>query len=422
MQRFWFKIALFNFLIAACIGALLRFAFVEEISWLTFRYWLHGHSHVAMLGWIYLGLFALLIHAFLPEEKQQSKFYNRLFWLTQISVLGMLISFLLQGYAAWSIGFSSMHIVLSYVFVWQFWKDLSAVGSRQTSSLEDNLPTSYFRQPAEQFIKASLGFLVLSTFAIWAMPPIIISGNAGSAFYYGAVQFYLHFQFNGWFIFAVLGLFFKLLENRGISMPLKLTNAFYWLLLLSCFLTFALAVTWSTPLPFLFLINSIGVSIQLAALISFLLIIKKVWREIRPVLSGWIRLLLVIAFLSFVLKIWIQTAVVIPYIATVAYTIRNYAIGFLHLMLLGMITSFILGYGSYRGLLNFRSSTAKIGLGLFLSGFIFSEAILFIQGTMFWGAMGFMPLYYELLFFVSLPMPLGIGILLIAQLRYRGVF
>ena len=50
--------------------------------------------------------------------------------------------------------------------------------------------------------------MLLSTLAIWSIPPIMIKMGAGSPIYQAAVQFYLHFQFNGWFIFAVLGLFF----------------------------------------------------------------------------------------------------------------------------------------------------------------------------------------------------------------------
>ncbi|MEZ4932236.1 MAG: hypothetical protein R2788_08975, partial [Saprospiraceae bacterium] len=58
----WLRIALLNFLLAAIMGALMRFAFVEEVRWMEYRFMVHGHSHTAMLGWIYLALYALLIH------------------------------------------------------------------------------------------------------------------------------------------------------------------------------------------------------------------------------------------------------------------------------------------------------------------------------------------------------------------------
>ena len=126
MHKLWFNIALFNFFIAACIGVLLRYSFITPSSWFKFPYWLHAHSHVASLGWVYLALFALLIYAFLPEKTQKKPIYKRLFIFIQVSVVGMLITFPIQGYAAWSIVFSSLHILLSYAFIWRFWKDLSA--------------------------------------------------------------------------------------------------------------------------------------------------------------------------------------------------------------------------------------------------------------------------------------------------------
>ena len=162
-------------------------------------------------------------------------------------------------------------------------------------------------------------------------------------------------------------------------------------------------------------VNSVGVLLQFAALIVFLGIIKSLWVEIKALSIKWINLLFGIAFLSFVLKILIQTAVVIPYIATVGYTIRNYVVGFLHLLLLGLVTSFLVGLGTKYRFINPQSRSAKIGIVLFLIGLISTEILLFLQGTMFWAAAGFMPYYYELLFGCSLFLPVGILLILISK-------
>jgi hypothetical protein len=405
MPKTWFRIALLNFLIAGCIGALLRYAFVDEVSWLKFQNWLHGHSHVAMLGWVYQGLFALIIGTILPIKRQKAGIYKWLFGLTQVSVLGMLISFPIVGYGSLSVTFSTLHILLSYAFAWAVFKDLKT----GNSSLQ-KIPWSH------RFVKTALVLMLLSTVAIWSLLPIIASGKAGTALYYGAVQFYLHFQFNGWFIFAVLGLFLKLVEERQISISNRNLRTFYFLLLTSCILTFALAITWSTPLPLLFLINSIGVFIQLGALMVFVQIVGKIWPHIRSSIYGWARVFLILSFVSFVIKILIQTSVIIPAFATVAYTIRNYVIGFLHLMLLGMVSGFIFGFGALKSYIQFKSSPAIIGAVLFLLGFVLSEGVLFLQGTMFWAAMGFLPKYYELLFSASALIPLGVFIILISNI------
>ena len=83
--RTWTIISLFNLLIAVSIGALLRFAFVEEVSWLVFRNFLHAHSHVAMLGWVYLALFTFFIYSFLTPSQQSNPQYKWLFWGSQFT-------------------------------------------------------------------------------------------------------------------------------------------------------------------------------------------------------------------------------------------------------------------------------------------------------------------------------------------------
>ena len=433
MPKVWFRIALANFFIAAVMGVVLRYAFVEEISWLKFRYFLHGHSHVAMLGWVYLALYALLMGAFLSEEQQRSASYLNIFLVSQVAVIGMLISFPIQGYAPWPIAFSTLHGLASYFFTWRFWRDIRG---------QSGLPVL--------FVKAALLFMLFSTLALWAMPPIILLGWQQKAIYYMTVQFYLHFQFNGWFTFAVLGLFFQLLESRHVLdfgrtggkvekrkqafathswlisdfrlrtsdfNSLRLARLFFWLLVVSAFFTYALAVAWAEPLPIVFATNGLGVTLQLAAMVFFALLVIKSHRELHQQLGGWGFLLIKIAFACFALKVVMQAAVVIPYIATVAYTIRNFVIGFIHLVLLGVVTQFILGYAALNKVLSLRSRLSRLGLGLLLAGFFGSELLLFLQGAMFWGAMGFLPYYYEGLFGISLLMPAGVGVLLLGQFR-----
>src|SRR5690606_24662500 len=111
-------VCLLNFFIAAVMGLLLRYAFVQPIE-VNYRYLTHAHSHAAMLGWVYLMLFTLIVHYFIPIKKP---IYNRLFWITELAVIGMLVSFPFQGYAAVSISFSTLHIFCSYYFAYLIFK------------------------------------------------------------------------------------------------------------------------------------------------------------------------------------------------------------------------------------------------------------------------------------------------------------
>ncbi|PSR13811.1 MAG: hypothetical protein DA408_17015 [Bacteroidetes bacterium] len=400
----WFRIALINLVLATSLGALLRFAFVEELTWIKFLNVLHGHSHVAMLGWIYLALFTLLTTFFQPDTTRL-RAYNRLFGLTQISVLGMFVSFPLQGYGPVSIAFSTAHLLLSYAWAWRFWTD-----TRQQ-------PPSW----SLRFAWAAVGFMVLSTLGAWSLGPILLSGLHTTLFFHLAVQFFLHFQFNGWFLFAALALVIRLLEQQGLLLPDRQYRLFFGLLSGSCVLTYALAVAWSTPLPVVFAINGLGVTLQLAALLAFLRLLWPVRAPIMALFSGWSRWLLVIAFYSFTGKIVIQTAVVLPFIARVAYTIRNYVIGFIHLILLGAVSSLLFALALNKGILQSTRLATRLGFACFVTGLLGSELLLFFQGTLLWGSYGFLPLYYEGLFGVSVLIPLGA--LLVAwggQIRWGG--
>ena len=402
--RSWLRIALVNFLVAALLGALLRYAFVAELAWMNFRFVQHGHSHVAMLGWLYLALYALLIGTFLPESAQNRLFYRQLFWLTQLSVLGMLLTFPLQGYAAGSIAFSTLHVLCSYAFAWRFLRDLRGAAARLKAS--------------GIFVRAGIWLMLLSSMGLWAMGPVMALDPGKGVAYYMAVQFYLHFQFNGWYVFAVLALFFHWMEKERIPVNPGHSRPFFWLLLASCLLTYALALTWANPLDALFYVNSAGVLLQLAALYFFLRMVQAHGQAIRARWGGMAAALFFIAFASFCLKILFQAAAVIPVIATVAYTIRNFVIGFFHLVLLGIITHFVLGYALQVRLLYPGQGLVRWGLYLFMVGFLLSEAVLFGQGVMLWAALGFLPGYYALLFGVSVLMPLGILLLALDRRGY----
>lgn len=395
MIKRWFVVALINLFLATTLGTLLRYAFVDEVAGLNFRYVLHAHSHVAMLGWIYLALYCFIVPNFIPLDDGNSKVFNRLFWITQLSVGGMLLSFPFQGYGPISISFSTLHILCSYYFAWKIWPYLA----------KD-------RSFAGQVMRFAFLFMILSTVGLWSMGPIIAMGMKGSALYHMSVQFYLHFQFNGWFIFAVLALLFKQLEKMGIEIPVPKTRQFFNLLVISCFLTYALAVAWSQPLMTIFIINSMGVLIQLLALWILTRIIRPLWPSIMDGFDRLERLLLKVAVLSFGLKIIVQAAVAIPSVAEIAYTIRNYVIGFIHLVLLGVISAFLFSLAYKRGILDRKAPLINIGAITFICGIILSELLLFLQGSMLWGAMGFLPWYYEILFAFSALMPFGILLVL----------
>ena len=386
--RLWASVVLFEFFIAACIGVILRFAFVTEIPFIKYKFILHAHSHVAMMGWLFGALYILIVQSFCTYRL----IYSRLFWLFQISIAGMLFSFPIQGYGMVSIFFTTLHLLLSYVFIYQVFKDIRA---------NQNM--------SRKFLKMAFLFLILSSVATWALGPLMKSSLNNSSWYYNAIQFFLHFQFNGWFIFAIISIFLKYAGDRSAKFNIRDTNRFYTLLVVSCFLTYALSVTWSTPDKIIFWFNSLGVLMQLLALFVFIKPVGQIVEKLNSKVKKITKILWGFALICFVIKILIQTLVAIPQIAIISYTVHNFVIGFIHLLMLGALSTFILGAFHEFQILKINTLTKKIGIVVFICGILMSEFLLFGQGIMLWAKAGFMANYYILLASVSTFLPVGIG-------------
>ncbi|MDN3664229.1 hypothetical protein ACFFU1_03690 [Algibacter miyuki] len=386
-------VCLFNFLIAALMGLALRYSFLDSVG-LNYRFLTHAHSHIAMLGWVYLMLYTAIVYYFVPEYKTKPIF-TKLFWLTEVAVVGMMLSFPFQGYAAVSISFSTLHIFCSYAFVYCIWKH------HKTKSAV----TKYL-------LKASLVFMVLSTIGVWCLGPAVSILGSASAFYQIAIQFFLHFQFNGWFLLAIFAVFFHLVkvENTPVF------KYFFWTLIVSTVLTFALPIQWFAPHPILLWINGFGVVLQFVMLFLFLKLIPfKKEGEAQPKL---IINLYRFAVLCFAVKTIFQLASLVPEFSNVVYGHRNFVIGFIHLLMLGVVSSFLFSFILKSGWLS-NSKWLNIGVYSFLLGFILTEVLLLVQGCKFFVGSGLIPNYYLLLFLCSVLLPFGIGLFIVHVTRCK---
>src|SRR5512147_755775 len=96
-----FSFSLVGLALTALMGLLLRLQAVAPLPWVNYANWLHAHSHLAFLGWVYNALYIGVIAALIPAEKEKK--YRSLFYITQICIGGLLIVFPLQGYGFFSI-------------------------------------------------------------------------------------------------------------------------------------------------------------------------------------------------------------------------------------------------------------------------------------------------------------------------------
>lgn len=386
-------VCLTNFLVAAFMGLALRFSFLESIG-LNYRFLTHAHSHVAMLGWVYLMLYTLFVHYFIPNK---TKLFNRLFWFTEFTVIGMMVSFPFQGYGAVSISFSTLHIFCSYYFAYLIYKH------HKTESVV-----------ISKLLKASLLFMVLSTLGVWCLGPAVSILGQASAFYQIAIQFFLHFQFNGWFLIAVIAVFFHLLKIEDS----KLFRQFFYLLITSTVLTMALPIQWFAPHNVLVWINGIGVLLQVATLYTFFKLIKPRRYALLEKETKLQFYLYTFAIICLILKVLLQLLSILPGFSQVVFEHRYFVIGFIHLLMLGVISGFLFSFIFKNELITY-SKTLYIGISSFILGFILTEGLLLIQGVSFYTRSGILPNYYRLLFLFSILLPLGIGFLLYTIIRHK---
>jgi hypothetical protein len=380
-------ICLSNFFIASVLGLLLRYASIDALG-INYRYFTHAHSHVAMLGWVYLMLYTFIVFNF---TRQNRKKYIRLFWITQISVLGMLLSFPFQGYGTISITFSTLHILCSYVFVFWVWKDLKNENGASILML-----------------KSALVFMLISTVGVWSLGPVIAIYGNGTPYYDIAIQFFLHFQFNGWFLFGVLALLIKELNIKNSI----LFKSFYLLLTFATIATIALPIYWYQPNIVLFYVNALGVFLQLVAVVLLLRLIFIKTKVSKSSKASLCILTYVFVFCCLVFKVLFQSVSLIPELVGELYQYHNFIIGYIHLVMLGIITG-LLFVSLIQSLQFHKSKIIQLGFYLFYFGFITTEILIFYQALGYYFKNQGTDHYHRLLFWASTFLALGILFVLI---------
>src|ERR1051326_572364 len=134
-RDFWITLSLLNLCIVALFGMTLRTKFLFPIQFIDYKNFLSAHSHFAFGGWVTLALMILYIDNLLSTAQKQKKIYQSLLWGIEIMSLGMLVTFPFQGYALFSIIFSTGFIFITYAFTWVFIKDLRFAGKEKSVTL-----------------------------------------------------------------------------------------------------------------------------------------------------------------------------------------------------------------------------------------------------------------------------------------------
>jgi len=346
----------------ATLGLLMRYKIAFELPFIHQKNIQHSHSHFAFAGWVTQTLFVLLIyflsknHASLSLDK-----YKKILIANLVCAYIMLFSFIVQGYGLVSILFSTLSIFVSFWFAAVYFEDLKSISN-------DNLAKNWFI--------AALFFNVISSFGTFALAYMMATKNVPQDLYLSSIYYYLHFQYNGWFWFACMGIFMsQLLPTPQLVKANK--TIFYWFFI-SCIPAYLLSVLWLKMPVWIYTLAILSAVLQVFAWLKFSKIIIPTFLKKQAILPfyKWIY----IAIISCVaLKLLLQLGSTVPLIGNLAFGFRPIVIAYLHLVLLAIISLFLLVYLFSNQLVSSHHLLKKT-LAFFVIGVFLNELVLAVQG------------------------------------------
>ncbi len=362
-STFWVRAALINLSIVALLGAVMRYKIGFELPWFDQKFLQEAHSHFAFAGWITHSLYFLIIRLFNANlDSIRKKVYSRILLVNLISAYSMLICFSFQGYGPFSLFFSTISVITGYVFSWFALKDAGRIASTH---------------PSKNWIKAAIWFGVLSTFGTMVLSFMMATHRFDQTTYLGSVYFYLHFQYNGWFLFACMGLLLDKIKHM-IPGTTMLRNSF-WFFFLAAIPSYFLSTLWAHLPMWLYAITIIAALLQVIGWCFFLRVMYINKDLLKTIFSKTVGFLFMVIGSALTIKLLLQLGSTIPSISKLAFGFRPIVIAYLHLVLLVIVSLFLLTFMYVNKLLqhNKRTTLALVG---FTSGIILNETVLSIQG------------------------------------------
>ena len=358
----WIQIAFINLFIVAVLGLIMRYKIAYYLPFIDQGNFLQAHSHFAFTGWVAQGIMALMwafLYNYLPAHSLKK--YKWLLIVNLVSAYGMLVSFIWEGYAGVSIFFSALSILVSWEFAIIFWKDLNRIKIKTISAY---------------WFKAALIFSVFSSLGVFSLTCMVVNNIQEPEWFLASTYYFLHFQYNGWFFFACMGLLSERIKS-DVSFPLQ--KKVFWLFASSCIPAYFLSALW---LPIPTWVYVLVVLAAVAQLLGWIIILKAIITNKPGVfrnLSVQTKWLFILPAIALSIKFLLQLGSTIPFLSKLAFGFRPVVIGYLHLMFLGVITLFIIGYSKLNRFIIARR-IVNTGILIFVAGIILNEILLMIQG------------------------------------------
>lgn len=274
----------------------------------------------------------------------------------------MLLTFPFTGYGLLSIVFSTFSIFVSYWFGIKYWIDLNRTEPGPISSA---------------WFKSAIVCNAISSLGAFSLAYMLATKNIHPGWYLACIYFFLHFQYNGWFFFSCMGLFSEQLAVMGVEK--KKLQSIFLLFVIACGPAYFLSALWLPIGTLAYLLVILSVFLQLTGWIWTLQLIKVVTPKIRQMIPPFARTLFWLSAVALSAKLLLQAGSVIPSLSRLAFGFRPIIIGYLHLVLLGVISLFILAYITAYKIIS-ANKILKRGIIVFAAGIIINELLLMIQG------------------------------------------
>lgn len=362
-SKIWVRVALINLGIVALLGTVMRYKIGFEFPYFDQKYLQEAHSHFAFTGWITHTLFFLIVLLLRNNLGViNEKLYSRLIVANLITAYGMLISFIMQGYGSVSISFSTLSIIVAYVFSYFALKDISRLSPGH---------------PAKYWLRAAIWFGIFSTVGTMVLSYMMATKQYDQTTYLGSIYFYLHFQYNGWFLFTCIGLFIDRIRHFNLN-PKHVSYSF-WMFFLSGVPTYFLSILWAKLPVWLYPLVVLAAIFQAAGWWYFLRMITSNLENFRTNFSKIVNLLFFVVAGAVTVKILLQLGSTFPAVSKLAFGFRPIVIAYLHLVLLLIVSVFLLTFLYTIGLIH-QNRNSRNGLVIFTVGALANEVILAIQG------------------------------------------
>jgi len=231
---------------------------------------------------------------------------------------------------------------------------------------------------------SAIGSLVLSS----AGPIILIylhEIRSTQPFFFRDAQYlYLHLQYNGFFTLAIFALIFHKLYPRISSSVQQRFYYFSVLLCVSILPSLFLSFLWQDP-NILFRIIAIIGSILIFISITWFIILASSLLRMSKLVDAGVRYIMFLSVGAFVLKMILFGLTIFTPVGNAVLGNRPIIIGFLHLVFLGFVSSFVFAWYLHLRILNPEIKLTKYALLIFLSVVVLNEIMLTLQGlsTMF---------------------------------------